>query len=68
LSNCGLDPGAATVQDVNDRGGLDMNGRTIAGLCAGLAVAALATVPAAVAKDGDVLVAGTCSAASTSKL
>jgi hypothetical protein len=46
----------------------DMNLRTIAGLCAGITAAALAVVPAAGAKDGDVLVAGTCTAASTSKL
>jgi hypothetical protein len=45
-----------------------MNGRAIAGLCAGVAAVALAAVPAAVAKDGDVRVAGTCTAASTSKL
>ena len=45
-----------------------MNGRTIAGLCAAVAAVALAAVPAAFAKDGDVRVAGTCTAASTSKL
>ena len=45
-----------------------MNVWTVRIVVMALAGAALALAPAALAKDGDVRVAGTCSAASTSKL